>query len=165
LKFGSRPKVSRSFIENVAVIRRDFVLVFTISPRVSSISSKIFGRESPSKKSSFVNFVTISALVIFCRFSRIGAKVLFTFMSVISVFFELSYSSNVHRFSVSVAPENLDVGLAAPLAMALIFPCSRVYMKTSLSASPSTFDPRMIPSAFRFLRSCVCVILLLIKVC
>ena len=69
---------------------------------------------------------------------------------------ELLYISNVQTLSVSVVPMNFEVGLRAPLATALILPCSRVYIKRSLSASPSDLLPRMIP----FVLMCFLIILL-----
>ena len=157
-----RPNILRSFIEKAVVMMRESVFVLASSANVFLMRSKIRGMLSSSGRSSSVNFVTRNAFVIFCRFSRMGEKFLSTFISVISVLLGLLYSSNVQKFNVSVAPENLEVGLAAPLAMAFIFPYSRVYMKTSLSVSPRVLDPKMMPLAFKFLR--LSVILLLIKV-
>lgn len=72
-------------------------------------------------------------------------KLFSSFKSVTIVVRGLWYISNEQRERVSVFPMNREVGFAAPFAIALIFPCSRVKIKRSLSASPKVLDPKTIP--------------------
>ncbi len=72
-------------------------------------------------------------------------KLFSSFRSVIIVLLGLWYISNKHKERVSVFPMNREVGFAAPFAIALIFPCSLVNIKSNLSASPRVFDPKTIP--------------------